>query len=105
MGLSDKFCFNPFNFVEIDSEGAVYTCCPPWIDHDVIGNIIDVKNDPISEIWNSKDAQQIRSTMRLDRVKVSQGTRQPLKSCFKGLNGWFALLDLRLPYVYILSLP
>ncbi len=51
------FCTRPFEEIEIHPAGDVYTCCPNWNKFYSIGNIY--KNS-IDEIWNSKNAQEVR---------------------------------------------
>lgn len=51
------FCIQPFNRIEIYENGDVYTCCPPFINNYVIGNIFKSSFD---EIWNGERAKDFR---------------------------------------------
>ncbi len=51
------FCSQPFNRIEIYENGDVYNCCPPFINHYVIGNIF---NSPFEDIWNGDKVKELR---------------------------------------------
>lgn len=55
-----KICSRPFTKIEIDSFGDVYTCCPCYIQFNKIGNIWDENIKSIEDIWNSKQAIELR---------------------------------------------
>lgn len=55
-----RICPNPFENIEIDSEGDVYTCCINWINNYSIGNIYD---NSLDEIWNGQKVQKLRENI------------------------------------------
>jgi sulfatase maturation enzyme AslB (radical SAM superfamily) len=59
---SGLFCSKPFKWFEVfqgDEIGDIYLCCPGWLDRR-IGNI---QNVTVEEIWNGKEAQEIRQSI------------------------------------------
>lgn len=55
-----RFCALPFENIEIDNKGFVYTCCPTWINWNSIGNIFE---NSLAEIWNSEKAKELRESV------------------------------------------
>jgi glycosyltransferase involved in cell wall biosynthesis/MoaA/NifB/PqqE/SkfB family radical SAM enzyme len=56
------FCSKPFKWFEVSQgigTGEVYVCCPAWLDLS-IGNLTQ---QPVEEIWNGKQAQEIRRSI------------------------------------------
>lgn len=56
------FCSKPFEWFEttqLDGRGAVYLCCPSWLETPV-GNL---RHQSVEEIWNSEHAQRIRASI------------------------------------------
>ena len=57
------FCSQPFNRYEVlgfgDDRGEVYSCCQSWVTKS-LGNMSE---RPVSEVWNSKDAQALRRSI------------------------------------------
>lgn len=74
--LQDKFCDVPFTFFDFGSKDAqeqVHLCCPRWIKKS-IGRF------PASsfwEVWNSKDAQEIRESILDGSFRFCDKTRCP----------------------------
>ena len=58
--MTQKICLKPFNNLEIDIQGNVYTCCPCYIDYHNIGNIFDENVKSIDDIWYSEKAKILR---------------------------------------------
>ena len=56
--LSDRFCQMPFSFAEIHQGGNVFFCCPTWSGFRSIGNVF---RDSSADLWNSLEAQEIRT--------------------------------------------
>jgi pyruvate-formate lyase-activating enzyme len=56
--LSDRFCQMPFSFAEIHQGGDVFFCCPTWTGFRSIGNVF---RDSSADLWNSLEAQEIRT--------------------------------------------
>ena len=58
-------CSKPFTWFEVANEtsdnekGEVFLCCPTWLEKS-IGNL---QHQSVEEIWNSEEAQAIRSTI------------------------------------------
>lgn len=52
-----NFCRQPFENIEIFTNGDAYTCCPPWINNYSIGNIF---KQSVEEVWNSDKAIELR---------------------------------------------
>ena len=53
------FCTRPFEFAQINPDGAMYPCCPQHLNHP-IGNMLD---DEFMDAWNSPLSQEIRATI------------------------------------------
>ena len=56
----NEICKVPFGFVEIFSDGSVYTCCQAYMENGCIGNIFE---HSFEEIINSDRAIQIRKNI------------------------------------------
>ena len=56
---SNRFCRQPWSFVEIHGTGEVYNCCPGWITKS-LGNILE---QTWEEVWNGEIAQEFRQSM------------------------------------------
>lgn len=61
--MEKKICSIPFKKIEIDSFGDVYTCCPCYINNNKIGNIFDENITSVFDIWNSKQAVELRQKL------------------------------------------
>lgn len=58
-------CYDPFTSIQIDHSGKVWLClCTSWTKLPSIGNIFE---RPLSEIWNSKVASNIRNLFYTDK--------------------------------------
>jgi hypothetical protein len=57
--LADRFCGNPFEEIEIRSDGKVNMCCSAWMPAP-IGSINEQTGD---QYWNSVEAAEIRSSI------------------------------------------
>ena len=55
----DVFCARPFEFFEVDAEGAAWVCCQDWLDT----SIGDLRTHSLMEVWNSPVAQDIRRSI------------------------------------------
>jgi len=55
----ELFCPAPFEYATVDQDGHVFLCCPAWLTRPA-GNLAEQSWD---EIWNSADAQEIRSSI------------------------------------------
>jgi len=55
-----RMCFYPFENIEINQKGEVYTCCPTWINEYSIGNVFEQNLD---EIWNGEKARKLRKSV------------------------------------------
>ena len=51
------FCTKPFENLEVECNGDVFTCCKNWNNGYSIGNIY---KDDIEQIWNSKEVIELR---------------------------------------------
>ncbi len=71
--MSNNFCKRPFEEIEINVTGEVYTCCPNWNKFYSIGNIY--KNS-FDEIWNSEKAMTLR-----DKVKNNDYSLCDMQGC------------------------
>jgi MoaA/NifB/PqqE/SkfB family radical SAM enzyme len=56
---SDRFCRQPWSFVEVQGDGNIYNCCPGWVTKP-LGNILEQSWE---EVWNGKVAQEYRQSM------------------------------------------
>lgn len=54
------YCTNPFQQIEIHSNGDIFTCCPTWNNKYAIGNI---NEQSFEEIWNSPKAIKLRENI------------------------------------------
>ena len=59
VNLKGRFCQNPFQQYDLDTQGNVYVCCSRWLPTP-IGNMFD---DTMLNIWNSDTAQMIRKSI------------------------------------------
>lgn len=50
-------CCMPFENIEMNIDGSVYTCCPNWINQYSIGNMYEKS---IAEIWNDQKIKELR---------------------------------------------
>jgi MoaA/NifB/PqqE/SkfB family radical SAM enzyme len=57
--LSNRFCANPFEFIEVAKECEIFCCCPGWLPKS-IGNF---GTDELMDIWNSNEAREIRASI------------------------------------------
>lgn len=56
---NENVCDLPFNDIEVQANGRVYTCCPGW-NPASIGNLLE---DDLRTIWNGNKAQTVRDSM------------------------------------------
>lgn len=86
--LKKYVCLNPFENIEILSEGKVYTCCSSFVKHNhYIGNIY---TDDFDEIWNSKKAKQIRYSVSMGNFEYCNSHCLAIKTCdLKGTTDYF----------------
>jgi len=56
---NENVCDLPFNDIEVQSDGRVYTCCPGW-NPASIGNLLE---SDLKSIWNSDKATAVRNSM------------------------------------------
>jgi len=57
--LSERFCAAPFDYVDIQSGGRLFLCCPTWLPTE-IGNLSDME---LIDGFNSETAQRIRASI------------------------------------------
>ena len=57
--MNNRFCRQPWSFVEVHQNGDIWNCCPSWITKP-IGNILEQSWE---EVWNGKVAQEYRQSM------------------------------------------
>ena len=57
--IKNRFCRQPWSFVEVHSNGFVWNCCPSWIKKP-LGNILEQSWE---EVWNGEIAQEYRQSM------------------------------------------
>lgn len=57
--LQGRFCYRPFQLLEIHKEYYGFICCPSWLPQ-IVGNC---KKTSVSEVWNSKKSQEIRRSI------------------------------------------
>ncbi len=62
-----RICPLPFENIEIDSNGNVYTCCQTWINDYCIGNIYE---NSLEEIWNGDKAVELRQKILDDDYSI-----------------------------------
>ncbi len=54
-------CHNPFNNIEIQSDGNIYPCCADYCKHHSFGNIFEESD--FEKIWNSEEAIKFRTSL------------------------------------------
>lgn len=54
---TDIICDNAYKYAQMDENGEIYFCCPPWIGGYSIGSI---KEQSFNEIWNGEKARKFR---------------------------------------------
>ena len=57
--MNNRFCRQPWSFVEVHQNGDIWNCCPSWITKP-IGNILEQSWE---EAWNGNIAQEYRQSM------------------------------------------
>lgn len=57
--LTSKFCQKPWEDFDVQPNGDVYVCCKGWL-RKPIGSYLESN---LQEIWNSKEAQEIRKSI------------------------------------------
>lgn len=57
--LADRFCGNPFEEIEIRSDGKVNTCCSAWMP----ASIGSIHEHTANQYWNSIEAGEIRASV------------------------------------------
>ncbi|OPZ44628.1 MAG: Radical SAM superfamily protein [Euryarchaeota archaeon ADurb.BinA087] len=84
MDIDQKIiCLNPFMWFDVGPEGIVHVCCPGWLEMP----IGDLKNSSVDEIWNGKNAREIRQSIidgsfrycNLDKCGYFQSRLGPVK--------------------------
>ena len=83
-----KVCVRPFTVIEINPNGEVYTCCPPNIKFNSIGNIY---NEDIEEIWNGNKAEELRAKIRCGDYSCCN-----LDTCIQSYNADISMLGNKL---------
>jgi MoaA/NifB/PqqE/SkfB family radical SAM enzyme len=56
---SNRFCRQPWSFVEVHLDGKVWNCCPGWVTKP-LGNILEQSWE---DVWNGKVSQEYRQSM------------------------------------------
>ena len=72
--LQGKYCFHPWDWLEVLPNGRVFMCCATWLPFE-IGNILD---QPFNELWNGEKAQAIRASIVDGSYKYCQKKLCPL---------------------------
>ena len=72
--ISERFCEKPFEFFEVNERGDVFCCCPGWLPTP-IGNL---KNNDLTDIWNSDTAKDIRTSILDGSFKYCRAKECPL---------------------------
>ncbi len=57
---SQLTCTRPYEWFEIHRHGSVFLCCPAWLKRP-IGNLLE---KPLSNIWNSPTARELRKSVK-----------------------------------------
>jgi MoaA/NifB/PqqE/SkfB family radical SAM enzyme len=57
--MTELFCAQPFEHLEVQTNGQAYVCCPGWLP-EPIGNVRE--QDP-AKLWNGEAAQRIRASI------------------------------------------
>ena len=57
--LKKWICTKPFNYLDVQSEGRAFMCCPSWLPEDITEN----GSLSITEAWNGDKANAIRESM------------------------------------------
>jgi hypothetical protein len=87
------FCVSPFRYAEFRENGDVWQCCINWIPKPM-GNIL---TDDWDNVWNSKDAIELRESMHDGSMKLCDETQCPyLQSWNRGeedYTSYFPIYD------------
>ena len=76
-------CDHAYRYAQMDINGDIFFCCPPWVSNYSIGNI---KETPFSEIWNGEKAREFRRQFMTNEFKYCRTDiclRNPAKADFK----------------------
>ena len=73
--LSQKFCFQPWDFMEIQDDLSIFNCCPNWIDYYSYGKLDSSLNTAV--IWNGEKAQEFRKSILDGSFKFCNRTLCP----------------------------
>ena len=57
--MNNRFCRQPWSFVEVHQNGDIFNCCPGWVTKP-LGNIL---SQSWEEVWNGNIAQEYRQSM------------------------------------------
>jgi len=72
VSLKGKFCRTPWDYIDFQNDGRVFLCCSAWL-HKCAGILDDKKS--IDDVFNSKEAQDIRASILDGSFKYcNQGT-------------------------------
>ncbi len=75
------FCAKPFkHFEPTGSVGSVYLCCPAWLPRPVG----DLLTRSVDEIWNGKEAQEIRGSILDGSFRYCDASRCPSLQTISG---------------------
>ncbi len=66
--LRGQYCFHPWDWLEVLSDGRVFMCCATWLPFE-IGNILE---QPFDQLWNGEKAQAIRQSILDGSYKYCQ---------------------------------
>lgn len=70
---TDRFCRQPWAFVEVHQSGEIWSCCPGWITKP-LGNILEQSWE---DVWNGEIAQEYRQSMLDSTFKNCIATNCP----------------------------
>ena len=61
LGDTRAYCDRPWYEVQVFAEGDVMCCCPPWVDHYALGNLL---HEDFDDIWTGERVEAFRESMR-----------------------------------------
>lgn len=74
--LTQKICFRPWDFMEIQDDTTVYPCCPNWVNHYNFGKVdINLKFD---NTWNGEKAIKFRQSILDGNFKYCNRVQCPM---------------------------
>lgn len=74
--LTKKFCFRPWEFMEIQDDTTMYPCCPNWVNNVNYGRVDRDLN--FDDTWNGEKAKRFRASILDGSFRYCNKTQCPM---------------------------